>query len=122
MSIRFAACVFALGISLAGCSAQGPSGGDQITVQETREMQPTIDRYKSQSVMGFDVKGATLMLNVDAEGWSQLDEPVELALRAAVLNAWARSWAKHHPRQHGVVRLRVQNYYGQEITSQSKSV
>ncbi|MBV9971845.1 MAG: hypothetical protein JO135_00760 [Candidatus Eremiobacteraeota bacterium] len=122
MSIKFAACVFALGISLAGCSAPAPSAGDQVTNQEIREMQPTVDRYKSQSVMGFDVKGTTLMLNVDAEGWSQLDEPVELALRAAVLNAWARSWAKHHPRQHGVVRLRVQNYYGQEITSQSKSV
>ncbi|MBV8689130.1 MAG: hypothetical protein JOZ59_03380 [Candidatus Eremiobacteraeota bacterium] len=123
MSLKLSLCFAAALIMLAGCAERGPaSPGDQTKDQETREMQPVVDRYKSQSVMGFDIKGTTLMLNVDAEQWSELDEPAEIALRNAVLDAWARAWAKHHGGQHATVRLRVQNYYGQEITAQSKSV
>ena len=124
MSIKAAACALALIVAFAGCSARAPSpsAADQLKDQETRDVQPVIDRYKSQSVMGFDIKGTTLMLNVDAEGWSELDEPAEIALRNTVFDSWTHAWIKRHPGQHAVLRLRVQNYYGQEITSQTKSV
>ena len=124
MVLTRAAFGIAIGIALAACSTpqQPPSATAQIAEDETRQMRPIVDRYKSQSVMGFDIKGTTLVLSVDAEGWSQLDESADIALRNAILDAWARVWAKHHPRQRAALRLRVQNYYGQEITSQTKPV
>jgi len=124
MLIKTVILALAIGISLGACSgSQSPASAvSRIADQETREMQPVVDGYKKQSVMGFDIKGTTLALSVDAEGWSELDESTEIAIRNAILDAWARVWAKHHPRQHAVLRLRVQNYYAQEITSQTKLV
>jgi len=124
MLMRAAAVAFALSIALVACTSRSASssGTSQVTEQEAHDLQPVIARYKSQSVMGFDVKGTTLAMNVDAEGWSELDESTDIAIRDAVLSAWAQSWETHHPRQHAVLHLRVQNYYGQEITTQSKSV
>lgn len=114
----------AIGFSLGACSgAQSPpSAASRVADQETREMQPVVDGYKKQSVMGFDIKGTTLAISVDAEGWSELDEPTDVAIRNTILDAWTRVWTKYHPRQHAVLRLRVQNYYAQEITSQAKSI
>ena len=114
----------AIGFALGACSGpQSPSSAaSRIADRETREMQPVVDRYKKQSVMGSEVKGTTLVLSVDAEGWSELDEPTDIAIRNAILDAWTRVWTKYHPREHAVLRLRVQNYYAQEITSQTKSI
>lgn len=108
----------------AGCSSAQPPKSVQAAIahREILELQPTVNRYKPQAVMGFDIKGTTLMLSVDAEGWSQLDEATETGLKDSVLSKWARVWGKYHPRQHATLRLLVQNYYGQEITSQTRHV
>jgi len=109
-------------MTMTACSRQAPPSAPGAVERETKRMQPIVDRYKAQSVMGFDLKGTTLLLSVDAEGWSQLDESSEISLKNAVLDAWARTWKLEHPRQHAIVHLRVQNYYGQEINSQQRSV
>jgi len=114
----------ALTVVFAGCNgSQSPKTAQGIvTLQETAELQPLVNRYKAQAVMGFDIKGTTLALSVDAERWSELDEGSEAALKDSVLGAWTRAWARHHPHQHATLRMLVQNYYGQEITSQSARV
>jgi len=75
-----------------GCSSAQPPKSAQAAIadRETQELQPTVNRYKPQAVMGFNIKGATLMLSVDAEGWSQLEEASETVLKDSVLSTWSR--------------------------------
>ena len=65
--------------------------------------------------MGTDVKDRTLLVFVDMNNMSSMDETAEAAMKAQALALWAQVWSKAHPHRHAALRLSVRDYYGREV-------
>lgn len=111
---------------LSGCgSSPKPSPQQVILNRETAALQPSIDRAKTRYksvVMGSDIQSNTLVISIDAEGFSEMDSDAEDALIANLLADWKRVWLKNNPGKHAKLVLKFQNYYGQEEISRSIKV
>lgn len=106
-------------LALAACAANRPAPPTTDALEE-REMSGVVAGYKDQGLMGTDVKATTLQVSADAEKWSEIDDESEAALKSRLLDAWVRTWRKHHHGAHATLTVRFHNYYGEEIAVISK--
>jgi len=104
---------------LAGCSQTAPqSAADALAARENQALVPLKTQYKPV-IAGIDVKGTTLDLFVDADLLNSMDESVEDQMKADALGRWRALWKANHPGKHATLRVRLRNYFGEEIFSES---
>jgi hypothetical protein len=107
---------------LAGCSQSAPqSAGDALAARENQALAPLKATYKP-AITGIDAKGTTLDLFVDADQLDSMDEPVEDQMKAQALQRWKTVWKADHSGQHATLRVRLRNYFGEEVFSESAKV
>lgn len=107
---------------LAGCSQSAPqSAGDAVAAREVRGLAAFKAEYKPV-ITGVDVKGTTLDLFVDADQLNSMDEPVEDQMKSEALKRWQTIWKAGHPGQHATLRVRLRDYFGEEVFSESAKV
>jgi len=107
---------------LTGCSQSAPqSAGDALAARENQALAPLKATYKP-AITGIDVKGTTLDIFVDADQLESMDEPVEDQMKAQALQRWKTVWKADHPGKHATLRVRLRNYFGEEVFSESAKV
>lgn len=107
---------------LAGCSQSAPqSPGDALAARENQALAPLKAKYKPV-ITGIDAKGTTLDLFVDADQLNSMDEPVEDFMKADALKRWQAIWKAGHPGKHATLRVRLRDYFGEEVFSESAKV
>ncbi len=107
---------------LAGCSQSAPrSGADAIAAREDQSVEPLKAQYQPV-ITGIDVKGPTLDVFIDVDRLNSMDEPVEDQMKAQALTRWRQTWRSNHPGQHATLRVRLRNYFGEEVFSESAKV
>ncbi len=107
---------------LAGCSQPAPpNAGEAIAARENQALASFKAQYQPV-ITGIDVKGATLDLFVDADRLISMDEPVEDQMKAQALQRWRALWKTDHPGKHATLRVRLRNYFGEEVFSESAKV
>ncbi len=107
---------------LAGCSQPAPqSGADAIAAREDTALQPLKAQYKPV-INGIDVKGTTLDIFVDADQFNSMDDALQVQMKAQVLKRWSAAWKSNHPGRHATLRVRLRNYFGEELFSESAKV
>lgn len=109
-------------LMLAACSqAASPNATDPAAAREESAVAPLKAQYKPV-ITGFDVKGTTLDIFVDAEAMSEMDGPVEQAMEDGALKRWRETWKANHPGRHATLRVRFRNYFGEVVYSESAKV
>ena len=117
-----AARALAILAALTACSQPAPqSAADAAAARELKAMEPMKTAYKPV-ITGFDAKGTTLDIFVDADQLSQMDEPVEDKMKAEALDRWRAAWKLNNPGKRGTVRVRLRNYFGETEFSESAKV
>ena len=107
---------------LCGCSQPAPqSAGDALAARENQALAPLKAQYKPV-IAGIDAKGTTLDLFVDADQLNSMDELVEDQMKAQALERWRALWKANHHGKHATLRVRLRNYFGEEIFSESAKV
>lgn len=107
---------------LAGCSQSAPQSADEaLAARENQALAPFKAKYKPV-ITGIDVKGATLDLFVDADQLNSMDEPVEDYMKTEALQRWQALWKSNHPGKHATLRVRLRDYFGEEVFSESAKV
>jgi hypothetical protein len=106
---------------LAGCSPAPQSAGDALAARENQALAPLKAQYKPV-IAGIDAKGTTLDLFVDADQLNSMDESVEDQMKAQALQRWRALWKADHPGKRATLRVRLRNYFGEEIFSESAKV
>lgn len=117
--LKAAALLVAVGFSACTAHTAPPPGADEL---ESQELASAVNTYKDQGLMGSDVKGTVFAVSADAEKWSENGEDTESALQVRLLDAFAKSWSKHHPGKHAKLTLRIHNYYGEAMATAAKTV
>ena len=108
-------------LALAGCSQPAAPAADPAAAREIQAVAPLKAQYKPV-ITGMDVKGATLDVFVDAEQFSSVDYDVEGAMKAQALKRWREVWKANHPGEHATLRVRLRNYFGEDVFSESAKV
>ena len=109
-------------LMLAGCSQPAPqSAADAAAAPELRAVEPLKAQYKPV-ITGFDVNGTTLDVFVDAEAMSEMDGPVETQMKADALKRWRNVWKSNNPGKHATLHVRLRNYFGEIVFSESAKV
>lgn len=107
---------------LAGCSQPAPqTGADAIAAREDGALLPLKAQYKPV-IMGIDVKGTTLDIFVDADQFNSMDDALEVQMKAQLLKRWRAAWTSDHPGRHATLSVRLRNYFGEELFSESAKV
>ena len=107
---------------LAGCSQSAPpSAGDALAARENQALAPLKAAYKP-AITGIDAKGTTLDLFVNADQLDSMDEPVEDQMKVQALRRWKSVWKGDHPGKHATLRVRLRNYFGEEVFSESTKI
>lgn len=100
--------------ALAACtSAPKKPPGDPVAAREKAALDRLNlrDRY-SGTVLGWDVKGNTFLLYVDANSIESMDVPKEDVMIDQWLAQWKSVWRASHPHGHATLRMSVRDYYG----------
>jgi hypothetical protein len=106
--------------ALTACSAPAPHVNSLIA-KEQAAVAPLKSKYKDV-ITGLDVKDRTLIMYVEPNAMSSMDEDAEAAMKADALHRWQKAWTGAHPHQHGKLSLSVRDYFGREISTQSVNV
>lgn len=107
---------------LAGCSQSAPQNpGEALAARENQALAPFKAKYKPV-ITGVDAKGTTLDLFIDEDQLNSMDEPVEDYMKAEALKRWQALWKADHPGKHATLRVRLRNYFGEEVFSESAKV
>ncbi len=117
-TLRKAGIVALLAAVLAACSSAPAPNIDPALAKE-QDAVATLKTKYAGVVTGTDVKDRTLLMYVDVNAMSEMDEDAESAMKADALQRWKSVWLRAHPHKHGVVHLSVRDYYGKEIYSSS---
>ena len=113
----------ALACSLCACASPQHHTAASISDRESAAVSPTIEHYKKDGpVTGFDVKGESLIVFIDSEKYSELDDDVESSMKSTLLNTWGRVWQTNHKGHAAVLHVVFQNYYGQVVDTLTKRV
>ena len=108
--------------ALTACSQPAPqSAAGAAAAREIAAVQP-MKKACNPVITGFDAKGTTLDIFVDAEQLSQMDEPVEDKMKAEALRRWRAAWTANYPGKHATLRVRLRNYFGETEFSESAKV
>jgi hypothetical protein len=109
-------------LMLAGCSQPAPQGAaDTAAARELRAIEPLKAQYKPV-ITGFDIKGTTLDVFVDAEAMSEMDAPVEAQMETGALKRWHDAWKSNNAGKHATLHVRLRNYFGEVVFSESAKV
>lgn len=109
-------------LALAGCSQPAaPRAADPAAAREIQAITPLKAQYKPV-ITGIDVKGTTLDVFIDAEQFSSMDYDVDQAMKAQALKRWREAWKANHPGEHATLRVRLRNYFGEDVFSESAKV
>lgn len=108
-------------LTLAGCSQPAAPAADPAAAREIQAVAPLKAQYKPV-ITGIDVRGATLDVFVDAEQFSSMDYDVEGAMKTQALKRWREVWKANHPGQHATLHVRLRNYFGADVFSESAKV
>jgi hypothetical protein len=109
-------------LMLAGCSQPAPQGAaDTAAAREQSAVAPLKVQYKPV-ITGFDVKGTTFDIFVDAELMSEMDGPVEQAMEDQALKRWRDAWKSNNPGKHATLHVRFRNYFGEDVYTESAKV
>ncbi len=109
-------------LMLAGCSQPAPQGAAAAAAApELRAVEPLKAQYKPV-ITGFDIKGTMLDVFVDAEAMSEMDGPVEMQMKAHALESWRNAWKSNNAGKHATLHVRLRNYFGEVVFSESAKV
>jgi len=108
-------------LALAGCSQPAAPAADPAAAREIQAVAPLKAHYKPV-ITSIDVRGATLDVFVDAEQFSSMDYDVEQGMKVQALKRWREVWKANHAGQHATVRVRMRNYFGEDVFSESAKV
>jgi len=103
-----------------GCSSP-PRASTKLADQEIGAVQRATRNYH-RTIKSITIKGDLLMVSVDDQDWDALDPDVQDAIRDTALNAWAKTWKNHHPRQKGTLRVSVMGYFGDRLATASTTL
>jgi len=120
-TLRSLGVLAALAYALAGCAQTTAPKANTVTAREQDAVAPLKDKYKDV-ITGLDVKNRTLVVYVEPNAMYSMDEGAEAAMKAEALRRWKTAWVKEHPRQHGVLRVDVRDYFGREISTDSTTI
>src|SRR5579884_1286319 len=118
--VRGAQLLPAIACALAACSAPAPRV-NPVIVKEQAAVAPLKSKYKDV-ITGLDVKDRTLIMYVEPNAMSSMDEDAEAAMKADALHRWEKAWTSAHPHQHGKLSLSVRDYFGRALSTRSVNV
>jgi len=110
---RSAALCFCIATLAACTSAPQKPPGDPVAASEKAALDRLNLRERdSGTVLGWDVKGNTLILYVNADSIESMDVPKEDVMVDQWLAQWKSIWRSSHPHGHATLRMSVRDYYG----------
>lgn len=109
-------------VLIAGCSQPAPPGAADVTKSREEASLASLKSQYKPVITGIDVKGATLDVFVDNDQLISMDEPAEDQLKSQALARWKKIWVADHRGQHATLHVRLRNYYGETVFSESAKV
>jgi hypothetical protein len=73
-------------------------------------------------VDGLDIKGDTLVVGVDLQGLSDMDELDEVDMKHDVLRKWRAAWLAAHPGGHAILHVQFLDFRGNQESAESVKV
>lgn len=112
------ACVVLTGT---GCgTSESPS---QLTVDREIAALAPLKNNSESTIVGMDVKDNTeLVLSLDVEAWTSIDEDDDTAIEALALKDWKAAWIHEHPGLHATLHVRFVDYHGSPIYNERAAV
>jgi hypothetical protein len=105
--------VFSLGIAvvalLSECS--GPTDAEKLAASERAGMLPLKTTYPD-AVMGFDFHDGRVDISIDMNGYIDLGDDGEEAVKSDALKRWRSTWIATHPGQHAALTVRFLDFRG----------
>jgi len=89
--------------------------------KEQDAVAPLKSKYKDV-ITGTEVRDRTLVLYVEPNAMSSMDEQAEADMKADALRRWKQAWTGAHPHRHATLRLEVRDYFGRELSSSTARV
>ena len=107
---------------LAGCSGgtSTNSAADPAKAREEAAIAPLKAKY-SPVIQGIDAGGTRLDVFVDNDQLLSMDETAEDQLKADLLSQWRAAWKAGHPGKHAKLTVRLRNYYGETVFTETTS-
>jgi hypothetical protein len=106
--------------SIAACTpALSPQ--QRIDAQEMTAVTPLRAKY-APAVDGLDVKGDTLVVGVDLQGLSDMDELDEVDMKHDILSKWRAAWIDAHPNAHATIHVQFLDFRGNQESAESVKV
>lgn len=84
-------------------------------------MEPFKSKY-SDTIMGFDFKGTSVDISIDANALMSMDDDSEAALKSQAIRDWANTWRNTHPGKHATVTLRILDFRGTQYAKEFAKV
>lgn len=119
-TLRTLSALAAFACVLSACS-QPSQNVDPVLAKEQSAVAPLKAKY-TDVITGVEVKDRTLIVYVEPNAMSQMDEDAEAAMKADALSRWTKAWTSAHPHKHGVLRLSVRDYFGRPLYASSATV
>jgi hypothetical protein len=117
MAKRRAFAVLLLLLATAACSS-----GTRTTADVERDaLQPLKQRYPDV-VTGFDPKGDVLDVSIDMDALASMDEDKEDQLKRDAVAEWANAWRRGNPGRHSTLTLRIVDFRGNTVFTQTNGV
>jgi hypothetical protein len=71
-------------------------------------------------ITGLDVNNdTTLVVSIDLEQWSSVDEQDVAGFQAQALVRWKSTWSHEHPGHHALLRVVFADYHGRSVFTES---
>lgn len=102
---------------LAACSS--PSAQEVAQNQELATLAPLKAKYQ-EVVTGFDFKpGETLIVSLDINNYNGMGDDDQDAMKKTIAATWRRAWQEAHPGQHAAIHLKLMDFIGRTIGTQT---
>ena len=110
-----------VGLVLSGCGSSESSR--QMTVDREIAALAPLKAGSENTIVGMDVKDNTeLVLSLDVEAWTSIDEDDDTAIEALALKDWKAAWIHEHPGLHAILHVRFVDYHGSPVYNERTTV
>jgi hypothetical protein len=102
---------------LAACSSPSPQEAAQN--QELAALTPLKQKYQDV-VTGFDFKpGETLIVSLDLNNYNAMGDDDQAAMKETIIAMWRKAWQEAHPGQHDTIHLKLMDFIGRTIGTET---
>lgn len=107
-------------VLLSACSSPSPQEATQN--QELATLTPLKQKYQDV-VTGFDFKpDETLVVSLDINNYNGMGDDDQAAMKKTIVATWRKAWQEAHPGQRATIHLKLMDFIGRTIGTETIKV